>query len=380
MDDKRETEVREPDDPKTVAFTGEGPATPGITRIHWLVVLHGSAQGKRIEIADKPVQLGRKKAADFQLKDSMISGEHCLVQLVLDQIIITDLQSTNGTFIDGERVDGDHLLPVGSMLHIGNHVLKHEVLSREEAERRLEREDDLNGASSYVRSLLPAPLMKGPVRTDWLFVPCATLGGDAFGYQSLPDDRFAIYLLDVCGHGTGPAMHSVSVLNVLSQHALPGADLGKPSEVLRVLNNMFLMEEHAGMYFTMWYGVYNPQDRSLVYASAGHPPAFLLSADRASVQNLQTKNPGVGLFPGSEYSSERVELPPDSSAYLYSDGAFEIALSNGEEWTVEALREVIIQAPQPGQSESDRIHRDVLSATERKQFDDDFSILVAHFP
>jgi serine phosphatase RsbU (regulator of sigma subunit) len=380
MDDKRETDIQEPDDPKTVAFTGDGPATPGVTRIHWLVVLHGSEQGKRIEIADAPVHLGRKKEADLQLKDSMISSKHCRVQLVLDQIIVTDLESTNGTFVDGERISGDQLLPVGSMLHIGNHVLKHEVLSREEAERRLEREDDLNGASSYVRSLLPAPITEGPVLTDWVFVPCATLGGDAFGYQPLPDSRFAIYLLDVCGHGTGPAMHSVSVLNVLSQQALPGAELGNPSDVLRVLNNMFLMDQHAGMYFTMWYGVYSPDDRSLLYASGGHPPAFLVSADRATIHDLQTRNPGVGLFPGSEYTSDQITLSPGSSLYLYSDGAFEIALAGGEEWTLEALRNVIAKSPVPSQPEGSRIHRDVLTATLRRSFDDDFSILVARFP
>jgi sigma-B regulation protein RsbU (phosphoserine phosphatase) len=41
------------------------------------------------------------------------------------------------------------------------------------------------------------------------------LGGDSFGYHWIDDDHFAVYLLDVSGHGWGAALLSVSVINVL---------------------------------------------------------------------------------------------------------------------------------------------------------------------
>jgi len=46
------------------------------------------------------------------------------------------------------------------------------------------------------------------LRAAWTFVPCADLGGDAFGYQR-DGDWFRAYSLDVSGHGVGSAMHSV---------------------------------------------------------------------------------------------------------------------------------------------------------------------------
>ena len=55
---------------------------------------------------------------------------------------------------------------------------------------------------------------------------------------------------------------------MLRQRAVPGADMGRPEEVLKALNAMFPMEDHAGMYFTMWYGVYDRLRRELTFASA----------------------------------------------------------------------------------------------------------------
>ncbi|NIR17477.1 MAG: SpoIIE family protein phosphatase, partial [Desulfobacterales bacterium] len=89
----------------------------------------------------------------------------------------------------------------------------------QEALARLNAE--LSEAADYVKSLLPPPIVTGPVRADWRFVPSASLGGDSFGYHWLDEDHFAIYLVDVSGHGVGAALLSVSVINALRSHTLP---------------------------------------------------------------------------------------------------------------------------------------------------------------
>jgi anti-anti-sigma factor len=106
----------------------------------------------------------------------------------------------------------------------------------------------------------------GPIRAEWLFQPSALLGGDALGYGYIDADHFAIYMIDVSGHGAGAAMHSVSVLNILRQRALP-ANVRDPAKVLTTLNAKFQTEQHDGMYFTMWYGVYNVPHRTLRFAA-----------------------------------------------------------------------------------------------------------------
>ena len=75
---------------------------------------------------------------------------------------------------------------------------------------------ELAKAADYVRSLLPAPL-KGVVETEWCFQPSDQLGGDAFGYHWIDPQHLAIYLIDVCGHGVGAALLSVSISPQSSQ-------------------------------------------------------------------------------------------------------------------------------------------------------------------
>ncbi|MCF7765196.1 MAG: response regulator [Verrucomicrobia bacterium] len=134
---------------------------------------------------------------------------------------------------------------------------------------------ELAEAAAYVQSILPKPL-SGCIEASWQFLPSARLGGDAFDCFWLDEDHFAIYLLDVCSHGVGAALLSVSVMNVLRSRALPDTDFHAPEAVLRALNEAFAMERHHNLYFTIWYGVFQRSSRRLTYASGGHPPALLL--------------------------------------------------------------------------------------------------------
>src|SRR6202012_5933435 len=117
-----------------------------------------------------------------------------------DTLTVTDLNSTNGTYIDGVRISIPTLMPVGSILRIGRQSLKHEWRTQKEILQRDEFERELKKACSYVEALLPEPIADGPIRAEWLFEPCSKLGGDAFGYGAL-GDKFLIYNLDVSGHG-----------------------------------------------------------------------------------------------------------------------------------------------------------------------------------
>ena len=95
----------------------------------------------------------------------------------------------------------------------------------------------------------------GLVRASWRFLPSTQLGGDAFGYHWLDKRRFAIFVLDVCGHGVGAALLSVSVMNVLRNRSVPDVDFADPGAVLTALNQAFPMERQNNMFFTIWYGV-----------------------------------------------------------------------------------------------------------------------------
>ena len=145
-------------------------------------------------------------------------------------------------------------------------------LALQTTQKRLSEE--LTEAVNYIFSILPEPRKAAP-RTDWLLVPSTELGGDSFGYHEIDADHMAFYLLDVCGHGVGAALLSVTAINVLRSAALPNTDFRDPGAVLSALNDAFPMERQNNMYFTIWYGVLKRSTGELRYASGGHPPSVL---------------------------------------------------------------------------------------------------------
>lgn len=194
----------------------------------------------------------------------------------------------------------------------------------QEIQDRLEGEID--DARRYVMSLLPEPRLSLP-RTEWLLVPSTELGGDAFGYHDIDDDHFAIYLLDVCGHGVGAALLSASVINVLRAGALPSADFRDPSAVLEGLNNSFPMEKQNNMFFTLWYGVYERSTRVLSFANGGHPPAILLRGGSNGTEAITLEADGgmaIGAIADVTFISESMTIESGDRLIVVSDGTFEI--------------------------------------------------------
>ncbi|OHB76083.1 MAG: response regulator, partial [Planctomycetes bacterium RBG_16_64_10] len=196
-------------------------------------------------------------------------------------------------------------------------------------EERLARE--IAAGVQFVRSLLPEPITE-PVRVDWRYIPSADLGGDTFGYHSIDEDRFAIYLLDVSGHGLDSALFSVTIMNVLRSRSLP-ADFSDPGQVLASLNDAFPMELYGDKFFTMWYGVYNRLRSELVWCNGGHPPALLFpGAGQAEPPlRLQSENPMLGAFPGLPFETRQNQIAPGTRLYVYSDGVHEIHKLDGGE-------------------------------------------------
>ncbi|MEO7760792.1 MAG: SpoIIE family protein phosphatase [Casimicrobiaceae bacterium] len=363
----------------TVYVSQGKPGLRKVDRVHYLVVEEGLHAGERILLTESSLRLGREEPCEIVLRDPGISRSHCRVERRFDEIVITDLGSTNGSFVDDQAVVGTIRFPVGSVLRVGQHVLRHEQGTRKEFEDSRLQDKDILEARGYIEALLPAPWRSGPVRTEWLMLPSAKLGGDALGHHAMSAGRLAFYLVDVSGHGARAAMHSVAVINVLRHQALPNCDFGRPEQVLRELNSMFEMESHGEMYFTIWYGVYEIASRQLTYASAGHHPAFLVPPSRESAIPLRTPNIPVGTMPGFEFSSASVEIPAGAMFYLFSDGVFELVKPDGTEAALSDFIPLLVHPHAAGQSETKRLHNAAIELGGRDSFDDDFSILIAEF-
>lgn len=299
-------------------------------------------------------------------------------------ILLTSLDSV------ADRVKG---LDAGADDFITKPVEQNELQARVRAGLRLHQltkdlqtqkqilEAELAEAAEYVCSLLP-PVMKQPLGINFRFIPSRQLGGDCLDYYWLDPDYLAIYLLDTAGHGLRATLPSISVLNLLRSRALKSLNYYQPSDVLAALNDTFQMNYQNDKYFTIWYGVYNRVKRQLIYASAGHPPAVLVSGTSPSVttvQRLRTPGLPVGMFPQAKYTDEFCHIEENSTLYIFSDGAYELTQSDGTLWNLDAFIEMLINIEYQVDSQLDSILNHLIALNSKEAFDDDLSIIQIKF-
>jgi serine phosphatase RsbU (regulator of sigma subunit) len=363
-------------DPGRTMHASEAAFTP-LHAAHYLTVVRGGHPGRLVRLTDEPLVLGRDTSRPFYLADPEVSRSHCEVRLEGDDVVVRDLGSTNGTFVEGERIGGGAVLLPSALLQLGRHALRHDLLDPVEATRQEELARDLERARRYVEALIPPPLAIGPVRTEWCFAPSAALGGDALGYQELEDGRLALYVLDVCGHGVGSAMHSASVLGLLRRRALSGVDFGSPAQVLAGLNAAFQMDDHSGLYFSIWYGVLDPEANTLLFSSAGHPPALVLDSARRVTRRLGLRNPPVGTLSEREFGEEEASLEPGERLYVFTDGTFEVVSADGVECGLDDLEaRLLSQGLDLAANEPRQVYDAVRRFTGLDQLEDDFTLLL----
>ncbi|MFM7150381.1 MAG: SpoIIE family protein phosphatase [Gemmataceae bacterium] len=246
------------------------------------------------------------------------------------------------------------------------------------AESQRELALEINNAARYVQSLLPKKI-KGDINIDWKFVPSAHLGGDMFGYHWIDKENFALYLLDVSGHGVGSSLLAVSAANVLSNRSLPDTDFRDPGQVLTGLNGVFQMERQDNQYFTIWYGVFNKTRRELAYSNGGHPDILLHTGPDcagASLHQLASTDPLIGMLPeGVPFETKTVKLGAYARLLLYSDGAFEIEDPKGVMWEFPQFVEFVAGLLPADQSLIEPLLEKARTLRGQEMFADDFSLI-----
>ncbi len=346
---------------------------------HVLVLIGTDTMERRILLGDEPILVGRVPPCSVVLSASAVSREHCRIELVDDHAEVTDLGSTNGTFVNGVRIAGRTAIQHGAVIQVGSYALTYECRTSRELEEAQAIEQDLQSASRYVQMLLPPPIREGTVRAEWLFVPSARLGGNAFGYRFLDAGTFAGYMIDVAGHGTEAAMHSVAIMNLLRQRAVAGADLAEPASVLAAMGQAFKPEQHNGMFFSCCYFALDVATRSLRYASAGRHPAFLRRPGEDDLVMLWSADLAVGLASEPRFHLQTMAAPPGSTLYLLSEGASESMSRGGGPGASDTLRALVGAGGQAGVPEPSRLYYAIQDALGPSGLNDDCSVVTFDF-
>ena len=87
-----------------------------------LTMTRGPGAGTRFDIGVAPITIGREAQCEAQVKGTWVSRRHARVVWSGTEYIVEDLGGTNGTFVNGERVDGPRALKSGDFLQLGEQV------------------------------------------------------------------------------------------------------------------------------------------------------------------------------------------------------------------------------------------------------------------
>jgi len=87
-----------------------------------LFVIQGRDQGRRFWLSEEEVTLGREASNDIQVRDTEVSRRHARIEREEEVYVLVDLNSSNGTFVNDERVT-KHVLRSGDRLLLGRTLL-----------------------------------------------------------------------------------------------------------------------------------------------------------------------------------------------------------------------------------------------------------------
>ncbi|MFJ4385620.1 two-component system response regulator RssB [Pseudomonas sp. NPDC089407] len=204
---------------------------------------------------------------------------------------------------------------------------KLEAANRElEASLHLLQEDQTAGRQVQMNMLPESPWAAGAFAFEHQIIPSLYLSGDFVDYFRVDERRIAFYLADVSGHGASSAFVTVLLkfMTTRLMFELKRSKMRefKPSEVLSHINRG-LINSKLGKHVTMVGGVIDEESGLLTYAVGGHLPLPVLYTPEHT-RYLEGRGLPVGLFDEATYQDLVVELPPQFSLSLMSDGILDL--------------------------------------------------------
>ncbi len=225
------------------------------------------------------------------------------------------------------------LLMVSIVMNVSAHSLYASLLHKT-TELEVERnklkarnatiESELAMARSIQDRIIPA---RGPA--DYIHVmykPMDQVGGDFFDFfDFIGSERKGIFLSDVSGHGV-PAAFITSMIKSLLLQA--GTRVYDPAELLRYMNDV-LVDQTAGNFVTAFYGIVDPDAKTIIYSNAGHPHPYVITADSIGQLNGGKCIPMAILRSDNffkddlHFHNSEDRLPAGGKLLLYTDGLSE---------------------------------------------------------
>ena len=201
---------------------------------------------------------------------------------------------------------------------------------------------ELNVATKIQADMLPKNFPIFPDRKEFdlyaTMTPAKEVGGDFYDMFLIDDDHLCMVVGDVSGKGVPAALFMVISKTMIKNRAQNG---GKPSEILRDVNNSLCEGNEEMMFVTVWLGILTISTGELIQASAGHEYPVIQKKGE-DYRLIETENGMVmGAIKKMKYKDLVFNLSEGDALFMYTDGLPEATDAEDKRFELEGMMSAI---------------------------------------
>lgn len=228
-----------------------------------------------------------------------------------------------------------------------NKTMEEIVLQRKallEHDQLVSIQRDLNVAREIQQGILPQTFPPFPERTEFeIFASMEAakeVGGDFYDFFMIDDDYLGFVIGDVSGKGIPAAIFMAVSRTLIKATGLKGI---LPGDCMAYVNNLLCNESISCMFVTVFYCIIDLKTGELSYANAGHNPPYIIHPDGNIQLVPSTGDTILGVFEGQTYGTRKIQLQPNDSILLFTDGVTEAFNPQAEAYGEARLENLIKQ-------------------------------------
>lgn len=199
--------------------------------------------------------------------------------------------------------------------------------------------------------------------------------GDFFDFIMMADGSLGLVVGDVSGHGIASALIMATTRAYLRAFAKTHSD---PAVLLDLLNRELVADLSTEQYVTLILARIDLKQNRLDYASAGHPPAYVLN--HAGELKIELKSTGIplGFIPDYKFvKGDSIQLNPGDILLFLTDGIFEARARDGSQFGFDRTLDIIRQNRQnPAQQMLENLYQAIRSFSGVLPQEDDITAII----
>ena len=185
-------------------------------------------------------------------------------------------------------------------------------------------QEELNVGRDIQRSMLPRVFPAFPDRTEIelyaVLEPALEIGGDLYDFFMVDDHRLCFVIGDVSGNGVPAALFMAMTKIMVKTRAVADPS---PASIVTHVNDALSADNDSCMFVTLYLGILNLRDGTLVTTNAGHNPPLLKRHHGAFEWLTAQDGPMVGPMAGIAFKETTIQLEAGDELFLYTDGVTE---------------------------------------------------------